>query len=124
GGGFSPDGRYFASAFAGGGVRVWDLSRHEPLTRIDFPKTLIPGHGVIFSPDSQVIAIATTERTVRRYNLVSGAELPRLEIEVAPDFMVFSPSGRKLALLEGNNLRIWSVEERKELARLTHNAQV
>src|SRR5207237_894196 len=80
---------------------------------------------VAFTPDGKSLAIATTNRSVAFFDLATGAEqFPPLDTGVQPIAISLSPSGKKLALLEGKNLRIWSVGERRELMKLSHQARL
>ncbi len=119
---FSPDGKIFAG-YQHGRVRFWDTSNWKELPSLTAYSPL----GLVFSPDSRMLATAGVEG-VRLFEFATMKE--RLLIPPIRDYpsgtMIFSPSGRWLAWI-GNlsMIHVWDLFRGKSAALYTgHDAPV
>src|SRR5207244_9477435 len=64
---------------------------------------------VAFSPDSRILATATTDGRVRLLEVATGKLLHLLGDDVGQNAVAFSPDGRLLAADHGTEVRLWEV---------------
>ncbi|MGL5877442.1 MAG: WD40 repeat domain-containing protein, partial [Xenococcaceae cyanobacterium] len=66
---------------------------------------------VAVSPDGQTIATCSDDRTIKLWNIISGAELATFKGHTAAVWAVaFSPDGRKLvSTSEDKTVKVWRV---------------
>ncbi|MGH3809693.1 MAG: WD40 repeat domain-containing protein [Pseudonocardiaceae bacterium] len=63
---FSLDGRTLATASADHTIRLWNVTSHRPIVKIEIPG---PIHDVEFNPDGHTLAIASDNQTVRLWDV-------------------------------------------------------
>jgi WD40 repeat protein len=103
-------------------VHVHDTASGKLLVRI--PCAGMRARGVDFAPDEQTIAIADVRDTVRLHDAADGHLVSELKREGSKFILArFSPDGRSLATLAGDNgvpyvAEVWDVAERKVRLRL------
>src|SRR5262249_36785719 len=94
---FSLDSRYLAANYEWGPRHnyVVDLSRRTAIVSVS------PGHHSLpsFSPDSRLVALARPDRSIRIYELPSGATWKDLPSGPPVDGVHFHPEGRRLAVV-------------------------
>jgi WD40 repeat protein len=121
---WSPHGRWLASAWDDGAVRVWDAKTGEEHRRLD-------GHGarawsVNWSPNGQLLASGSADHTVRIWDADAGRERRRLDGHT--DIVVsvcWSPDGRLVASgSEDRTVRIWDAVSGRERRRLDGHTHV
>ena len=103
---FSPNGRFLAAA-GEGSVKVWDTATKELThTYIDKGTSV---YGLSFSPDSQILVFANSDRTVGLWPL-EDAEPRLLEGHRGEVYAVqFSPDGSQFASAgQDQTIRLWS----------------
>lgn len=118
---FSPDGKLLATSCHGlQCVIVWDLASQRQVRRL--PLAI---ERFAFSPDGRHLASGANDRTVRVWDVVSGAVAHRLlghEDEVRA--VAYSPDGRLLASLADHGpLRIWSLENNEEVLSISRTGR-
>jgi len=107
---FRADGQQLASV-ALGSLRVWDAFRREDT--LDPEELVLRGHtehvdALAFSPDSQRIATASWDRTVRLWDPSSGRLIQTLDGPAgASSCVAFGPAGRLAASGRDRTITIW-----------------
>ena len=134
---FSPDGKLLVSASSDYTVRLWNVetgkevrvlgtvhNEDEPTAESDSAQ---PGHSgwvvaAVFSPDGKRLASASTDRTVRLWNVDTGQEMlsPLQRHTGRVNSIVFSHDGRRLASVSyDQTMRLWDTETRQQLRKFT-----
>lgn len=114
----SPDGRILAaSAWKGGGTRIWDLTRNQEVADLKDE-----GGVIAFSPDGRTLAVgASTEFQI--YDTASWQSLRRIPRDVAnalSGIPIYSPDGQILALTHTvRQVRLVAPETGEVLANLS-----
>jgi WD40 repeat protein len=131
---FSPDGMRLACG-RDNTVLIWDL---HPDRRGDqtAPALVLTGHtravrDLAFSPDSQRLATASDDETVRIWGAATGQELLSFESprDGIPGYrgigcLAFSPDGKRLAGGKAQNLAIWDAATGRQLHYLRWHSNV
>jgi WD40 repeat protein len=123
---FAPNCLTVACGEEGGTVWVWDLGKTAPR---ELPKTS-PGpiKSLAFSPDSRMLAVCGGEGGAVRLWQLSGAQEPRLKLELADreqETVDISPSGRVLVSGSRNGkLAFWDADSGRKLDVLTLGSPV
>lgn len=139
---FSPDARLLAIGKPDGGVSVCEVQTGKELWRADKPDfrahyTTVGYSRLACSPDGKVLAFglldmdatsrqrggarAGAKAVIRLWDVATGRELPQLQSEVFPRFVVFAPVGRSLAVAaERGTIEVWDPVQGKLLRRLGH----
>ncbi|MFC8916960.1 hypothetical protein ACFT5C_14430 [Streptomyces sp. NPDC057116] len=104
----SPDGRSLALCTPGG-LQLWDLRTDRRADTAWTGRPSCEAEGVPwFTPDGRALAIQDGHG-LRRVDVSSGKELPRLE-QVAPVDFVFSPDGRFAAGVGSGDILLWRLD--------------
>jgi len=103
----SPDGRYFAAAWFGGPLALWDVMEGRLVGELF-------GEGgfqrLAFSPDSSLLATASSTGTVRVWHLPDLSLRNTLEPEMGYlSELAFSPGGGWLASAGQHTIRVWDM---------------
>jgi serine/threonine protein kinase/WD40 repeat protein/Tfp pilus assembly protein PilF len=119
---FSPDSRYLAANYEWGHQHsyVWDLSRRTAVLSVS------PGHPSFpsFSPDSRLVALARHDRSIRIYELPSGATWKDLPSGPPVDSVQFNPDGRRLAVVSDRLVQLRDLSDGKKLATFQHSDHI
>ncbi|MBL8346305.1 MAG: hypothetical protein JNN03_12745 [Rubrivivax sp.] len=101
-------------ATADGHVRGYDLRRHLFVWTIEAHKRVI--HALALSPDGTSFATASSDRTVKLWRTVDGAEIGTLQADATTvGSLAFSPDGRTLVSgAQDGVIRMWNVHARLE----------
>lgn len=111
---FSPDSGILASADSDGSVRLWNTGTMQPITTIVGTREM----HLAFSPDGKFLATGSDDENVKLWDTTTWRESAALEVDRVTS-LAFSPDGKTLAVGRGRDLRLWSIDERKELTMLT-----
>ena len=80
---------------------------------------------VDFSPDGELLATASADKTARVWETATGLELVRMEHTGIVRRVTFSPEGRWLATAGDEKFaRIWEASTGREMARMIHEGFV
>jgi WD40 repeat protein len=132
---FSPDGKTLASESAAKIIRLWDVSSGAQLRTLAASGTL-PGllkrslklegpsyegtSNIAFSPDGKTLASGSWDKTIRLWDVSTGAQLHMLEGHSSYiNSIAFSPNGKYL--VSGSfdtNVKLWDTNSGQELATL------
>jgi WD40 repeat protein len=111
---FSPDGRKLASD-----VHISDFTTRNKVKRIHPPAKVWQ---LTFSPDSQLLALACADHTIRLRDTLTGKELAILTgHQQGVSHLAFSPDGNTLVSSDDGNVKLWSVVARREVATVIRN---
>lgn len=107
-------GQNLVTASDDGSIKVWNLETRELVRTLR--KDVEPVSAMSFAPDGKLVAIASTEKTVRLLDASSGEE--RLELK-GSKHLVFacsiSPDGKLVAAGSADGMiRLWSLPEGNE----------
>lgn len=102
----SRDGWTLAHAMSGNSrLTVWDLRKREVLYTLDGHSDVI--NAIAFSPDGQILASSSQDRTLKLWNLRTGKLLHSLEGQGA---IAFSRDGKTLVSVgKDNSIQIWGI---------------
>jgi serine/threonine protein kinase/WD40 repeat protein/tetratricopeptide (TPR) repeat protein len=120
---FSPDGRYLAVHYEGGEHHncVWDLDRREAVLRIAQGRL---NADLSFSPDSRLAALGQADRSIRIYELPSGAtkDLPPGRLPATQ--VHFQPGGGRLAVVSRHVVQLRDLDGGAVVATFEHPSDV
>jgi WD40 repeat protein len=68
---------------------------------------------IVFAPDGRGLAMSTSDRVVRVWQLDTGAELYRFDAGEAVGPLAFSPDGKMLATAQTASVLVWDVSGRR-----------
>jgi WD40 repeat protein len=114
----SPDGKFLAAADREGRVYLWETKTGKQF----FISSTNSGKRVVFSPDSQWLAIGE-EGNFEVRNL-HKKEMPRLPLGQGPRAFVFSPDSKAIAVAQADeaDIFIYEIESGREIKRLPGQA--
>ncbi|NQT16739.1 MAG: protein kinase [Planctomycetes bacterium] len=129
----SPDGRYALTACTDRITRLWDTSVARLVRELPTGEEMV--NRVAFSPDGRQALTASSDNKVRLWELESGHEVFRAEgenrafVDLSADeglvwSAVFSPDGRYLLTVGGNEARLWNLAAGQEVMRLSPHSAV
>ena len=107
---FSPDSTQLM-ATKSVAASVWDLTTGEEVFTIADDSGSITGSIIspTFSPDSNLLAVATIGNQPKFFDTATGEQLNESESSISSfGFIVFSPDGRTLAVDSGSSVDLWT----------------
>jgi WD40 repeat protein/uncharacterized caspase-like protein len=122
--GASRDGRWSARGTMEGHVTLWDLSRgREQWSRQLHAK---PVQAIAFSPDGELIATGSDDKTIRLWRVDTGQAVATLPHEEILSGIAFSDDGRKIAAVQyiDEEVILWSLPTRRRTGVLRHDDSV
>ncbi|MGE5659307.1 MAG: S-layer homology domain-containing protein [Actinomycetota bacterium] len=105
----SRDGLLLANAMAGHSqVQVWDLRKRQAIYTLEGHLDTI--NAIAFSPDGQILATSSQDRTLKLWNLRTGKVMNSI---VGLGAIAFSQDGKILAsATQDNSIQIWGLSAR------------
>jgi WD40 repeat protein len=119
----SPDGKFLAAS-AGDVLHLWDLAAGVDLRQVRRPGILAVS--LAFAPDGKAVAAASSDTSVRVYEVATGREAARVAVEVPTQepVLAYSPTGQLLAVGGADRaIHLWDVGAGKERRRLEGHRQ-
>ncbi|KAF9232864.1 WD40-repeat-containing domain protein [Melanogaster broomeanus] len=119
---YSPDGAHFVSAGVYGSIRLWDATTRDvilpliqmtELDKLDYEITgPFRGHtnfitDVAYFPDGMRVASASHDKSIRIWNVQTGAQLKKLEHPNPVHSLSISPDGKRLVGGGFRFIRMW-----------------
>jgi WD40 repeat protein len=120
---FSPDGRYLTVHYEWGPRHnyVWDLRRREAILKASQGSYYtLPA----FSPDSRLVALGQPDRSIRIYELPSGATWKDLPPGLPVTDVYFQPEGGRLAVVSGHVVELRDLDGGAAVATFEHASDV
>ena len=131
---FTPDGSNLVTISWDNSARVWDiraaLREAHSAARVTLAERRIFLHddrvsGLALTPDGEILATASWDRTARLWNLRTGTDLGTFSHESRVVCVALSPNGRTLATaIDDRTAAIWSVRTKSRVAELRHDGRV
>ena len=106
-------------------ARIWSSGDWRVEAELEHADGL---RSIAFSPDGDLLATASSDMSLRLWDLASGTERGRVDLEESVDILAFSPDGRRLAAggrggqegTIGGLLRMIDAATMAELYRIPH----
>lgn len=109
---YSPDGRLISSGSEDRTARLWDVDAQTEVARWPQPDEV---RGVTFTPEGNLVAVANGG-AVQFFDVVTRAERTGIISDTNDTgTLMFSKDGRTLALLGGQQVRLWEWPSRRAL---------
>ena len=117
----SPDGQMLAAHYYIWGTDqiliLWDTTTWEE--KVQLREIPVPAGALSFSPDSRLLVAALEDHDIRLWDTETGRVITTLAgHQAVVESVSFSPDGRTLASVSGNEVKLWHMASRRELATL------
>jgi WD40 repeat protein/DNA-binding XRE family transcriptional regulator len=117
---FSPDGARLVTVTPVNMPRIWDLRTAKEL--VDFPGHTDYTSFAFFSADGRRLLSTSDDGTARIWDTVTGRELLKLEHATLVWTAAFSPDGKQVATVGGNEAFLWDAFTGRKLLTLRGHA--
>ena len=118
----TPDRKWAISVAEDQTLRLWDIEKQIEVPR--FPGISLIANKLAISPDGRRVAAASPDGSLRIWE--DGRELPSTIRHSSMLYaLAFAPDGRRIVAASDKTLRVWDVEQNKEIHQLVgHTALV
>ena len=120
--GFSPDDSRIAFG-VGGNVQVWDLQNGRLVFETPLISDKFVPNQLAFHSDGSLLAVGSLDAGsgVHLFDLVSGKERLRLQLDAGVEQLAFTADGKRLITSDnGHVARAWDIATGRELFRFAH----
>ena len=118
---FSPDGRWLASGYTWGAVRLWDLETRRQVME----KSSLTCLSLSFSSDGRWLAAGDSPSSIEVMETASGKQIAEFPQAGYSNTLTFHPTKPWLVTGSEDHLaRIWELPEGREIAKLEHSGPV
>jgi WD40 repeat protein len=126
----SPNGHWIVSGAKNGSILVWEVAANETVTELKRVPVSFKGHeksfwgpSVVFAPDSETFASASSDETVCVWKRETGEiVLGPLKVGSMAYSVAYSPDGKKLAAGTEEHIIVWNTKTGKELLKIEQRA--
>ena len=120
--GFSPDGSRIAFG-VGGTAQVWDIEKGQLVFETPLIRDKFVPNQLAFHSDGSLLAVGSLDAGsgVHLFDLVSGKERLRLQLDAGVEQLVFTADGKRLITYDdGHVARAWDILTGQEVFRFAH----
>ncbi|MBL9135324.1 MAG: hypothetical protein JNK85_05630 [Verrucomicrobiales bacterium] len=121
---FAPNGAWLAARYHGGAVVVWDIATGRVRVAAGVDATTNILGGVLFDGERRRVHFVHPNRggTIAAFDLNSGREIHHA-VEAGTHHFRFHPDGNRVAVANGEDLRVYDYPSGAELTRWTHDSR-
>ncbi len=117
--GFSPDGKWMATTSTDRSVRLWDVASGRETQKLAGEEHKNWVNSAAFSHDGKWLITGSQDQSLKFWNPVTKRLVYTFDLGTPVNSVVVSPDSRRVAVgLDDGSIRLWSIGDRREAARL------
>ncbi len=106
---WSPNGKYLAAGFYGGGLSVWDATNGSEIAKFTELKRTV--NDIAWSPDSTLLAVTSDDTMATIWEIASKRKIASFQHPKWATSVAWSPGGQFIATgCEDKKVRLWKVK--------------